>query len=91
MLTAIPSQRLNGFLEITDESRPRISRGGRLAGQPLPLREAFGEQFQDQLVLVREPSVEAGDADPRARGHVRQGRLQPAFGEDLAGGVEDAL
>ena len=72
------------------ERGPRVGRLDRdldLAGQPA---QALGHHGAEEVVLVGEGAVERADADSGALGQLGHRGVQPALGEELAGGGQDA-
>ena len=67
-------------------STPRAASAG-LAQRLEPLLE----ERVDQQLLVRVAAVDGADADARVTGDVVEGDGQPALGEELPGGGQDAL
>src|SRR3954447_12133526 len=81
---------LRAVLEVEAEGVPGVRDLERLLGDLAQRLNALREQRVDQRLLVREAPVDRADADARVTGDVVQLDAQPALGEQLAGGLEDA-
>src|SRR5215210_617305 len=70
---------------------PRIGVVEPLLVDPLPLVELLLEERVDEQLLVGEAPVDGADADAGVMSDVVQGDAEPALGEQLTRGLQDAL